>query len=438
LGMGGAAKENGAGTAAFLQSLPTPLWKVAFVKLLIVSVVAAAPIVLFVTLSYFCYRTGMYSLHDTPLFLDDQNVVVEPRGYISAWFIRCATVAVLATLSLLWWMAAIGVNRSDEIRAGAIGFLGIVAIWCGWGYLFYLADKHHWSTLESTLQVAASAAPGGPMVWHLETPGPTFDRSTPIISFISLAAVAACFLLRFGRSSQKTGRGDNVLSLPAEANAKRPHRTQLSAIAWKQVRETGPLAVFALAASAAMASVSYLFEDPVEKNFPLLFASIGAAMTFLVAVVAGIGLYLDDLKPGLEQFWRSRPTRFDLWFGIKYLGGLLILVTVLGIPIILSVASIVNLEGGDLLSRETVAEILFFGWLFVMAYSLAMTTYCLLRQPLYAAIASLLVLWLGAAMFGWAFADPGGLHVALAMTLSLAATIALGWLAVKNDWGWKR
>jgi hypothetical protein len=85
-----------------------------------------------------------------------------------------------------------------------------------------------------------------------------------------------------------------------------------------------------------------------------------------------------------------------------------------------------------------VAVILFFGWLFVMAYSLAMTAHCLLRQPLYAAILTVLAIWLGSATFVWVLEEPHWTVEVGAMLLSLAGTITLGWLAVRNDWGWKR
>jgi hypothetical protein len=301
-----------------------------------------------------------------------------------------------------------------------------------------LADKHHWSTLESTLQVAASAAPGGPMVWHLETPGPTFDRSTPIISFISLAGVAACFLLRFGRSSLGTGRGGLLSSSASVGKLKPAFRSQLSALAWKQMRETGPLAILALAAVLAMSAVGYLVVEREWKSFSGIFVSVGAGMTFLVVIVAGIGVFLEDFQPNVSHFWRSRPTNPWHWFGVKYVSGMLVLVTILGIPLLLAAyaywGSVDHLRD----RREFLFGTLFISWYFVMAYSLAMTAHCLLRQPLYAAILTVLAIWLGSATFVWVLEEPHWTVEVGAMLLSLAGTITLGWLAVRNDWGWKR
>jgi hypothetical protein len=143
---------------------------------------------------------------------------------------------------------------------------------------------------------------------------------------------------------------------------------------------------------------------------------------------------LDELKPDLSQFWRSRPTNLGLHFAVKYVAGLIVLITILGIPALAA--------GTPYLRRmaliETVGAMSFIGWFFLMAYSLSMTAFCLLRQPLYAAIFTVLAIWLGAVAFEWAFQKPHWTLVVGTMLLSLAGTIAVGWLAVKNDWGWKR
>jgi hypothetical protein len=81
---------------------------------------------------------------------------------------------------------------------------------------------------------------------------------------------------------------------------------------------------------------------------------------------------------------------------------------------------------------------LFIAWIFVFAYSLAMTFQYLCRQPIYAAIGTFLTIWLGFFSFSLVFEEPHWMMAVMAMLASLAATIALGWLAVKHDWGWKR
>ncbi len=444
LGMALAAEENGVGTAAFLQMLPSPQWKAALAKLVIVSLVATVPVVLLGSVSYLLYRAGFFYHDDIGLFVGDEHPELVPFYITGTWFARCAMLGVLTTLSLLWWMAAVGVIRSDEIRAGAMGFLGIVAIWLCFGYLLHLADKHELPNLVHALAVAASAAPGGPLFWQVYcadegTRFPAYDHPSPVVSIVGHIGVAACFLLRFGRTSLRTGKATDSLDIPAAyGSLKAPFRSQFSAVAWKQFLETGPLAIVALAAVFVMSAIGYFVTEVPWRNFSEIFVSVGAGMTFLVVIVAGIGVFLEDLQPNLSHFWRSRPTDPWLWFAVKYASAMLVLVTILGIPLKLAASGYWDAVEhlGD--RRELLIGTLYFSRFFVMAYSLAMTAHCLLRQPIYAAVLTVLAIWLGSAAFAWVFKEPHWTLVVSAMILSLAATISLGWLAVRNDWGWKR
>lgn len=441
LGMGVAGRENGTGTEEFLRTLPSPMWKVASVKLLLTTLVAVIPIILYIVIADSCYRFDVFYFNDTGLFGFVSKPEIPREVRLTEWFYNCSLVAGLSTISLLWWMAAIGANRSDEIRAGAIGFLAVVTIWFLLGYFLYLTEKHRLPLLQDALAYSASAAPGGPVFWQMFKPSyspiPQLDKSLPVVSLFGHAAVAAWFLFRYGRSTTRTGRGDNRLHALVGAQAgKSPFRTQLGAIAWKQMRETGPLAVMALAGVLAIAAFVWWVDSQRRSAFGETFLGVNAAMSFLVVIVAGLGLYLEELKPNLSQFWRSRPTNFGLQFTVKYIAGLLVLVTVLGLPA-LAVGAYETSRFGGMNSKELLGAIRFIGWLFLMAYSLSMTSYCLLRQPLYAAIFTVLAIWLGSFAFMWAVEEPHWTLVVGAMLLSLTGTIAVGWLTVRNDWGWK-
>jgi hypothetical protein len=443
MGMDLAAKENGVGTAAFLQMLPSPQWKAALAKLVIVSLVATVPVVLLGSVFFLLYRTGFFYHDDFGVFVGDALPELVASHVVGAWFARCTTLAVLTTLSLLWWMAAIGVNRSDEIRAGAMGFLGIVAIWLCFGYLLHLADKQELPNLEHALAVAASAAPGGPLFWQgycaeKGTRFPAYDYPLPVFSIVGHLGVVVCFLLRFGRTTLRTGKAMDSLEMPAAyGSLKAPFRSQFSALVWKQIRETGPLAIMALAGIIAITGFVWWVDSQVPRALSETFLGVNAAMSFFVVIVAGLGLYLEEFKPNMSQFWRSRPTRIGLQFAIKYVAGILVLTTVLGLPA-LAVLAYDSPRFGGLKHRELLAAISFVGWFFVMAYSLAMTSYCLLRQPLYAAIFSVLAIWLGTVTFGRIFDQSHKNLEVTAMVLSLTGTIFVGWLALRNDWGWKR
>ena len=175
----------------------------------------------------------------------------------------------------------------------------------------------------------------------------------------------------------------------------------------------------------------------MPRAFSETFLGVSATMSFFVVIVAGIGLYLEELKPNLCQFWRSRPMNLGLQFFVKYAAGLLVLLVILGVPAI-GAGMHYSTRHAEISSRDLIGAIACLGWFFVMAYSLAMTTNCLLRQPLYAAIFTVMAIWLGSIAFFWVFEEPHWSMIVTAMLLSLAGTIALGWLAVRNDWGWKR
>jgi protein-S-isoprenylcysteine O-methyltransferase Ste14 len=455
LGFGVAAKENSVGTAPFLQSLPIPAWKAAAAKLAVDSVVAITPIILLFVASYGYFLSESYSVEDLKGLHGLRSI--EPVQWVGSvhwtgadWFLCCLLAAIVGTLSLLWWAAALGVNRSDEIRAGAIGFLGIVGI-CGcMSYLYHLADKYELGTLQESLEVAIAAIPGGfatkfhpTCPWYIaqET---AFGRIVwSMLGLISHFGVVGWFLYRFGRVSPKTGRGDGVLSKRAmSASLKGPFKSQLTAIAWKQMRETGPLAVLALAGIFAVAgfiSLITTYEQTTydQETFSRLFIGVGGSMSFFVVMVAGIGLYLEELKPGLNQFWRSRPNDLRLWFWVKFLSGMLVLVTVLGILLFLTGWSQWS-ETHNPEWKELWGGTLYVTWMFVITYSLAMTYQCLIRQPIYEALLTMATLWAGLLVLSIpSLGKPHLAMVAIGMIASLAVVVTLAWKTVKHDWGWK-
>ncbi|MCH7751448.1 MAG: hypothetical protein IH898_04765, partial [Planctomycetes bacterium] len=148
---------------------------------------------------------------------------------------------------------------------------------------------------------------------------------------------------------------------------------------------------------------------------------------------------LDELQPGLNHFWRSRPNDFRLWFAVEYLAGILVLVTVLGIPLFLAGWSQWNGEYNPE-RKELWGGTLFGVWFFVITYSLAMTSQCLVRQPIYAVVLTLATLWLGVFVFSQIDVKPQ-VEIAKAvigMIVSLVVVVALAWKTVKHDWGWKQ
>jgi len=445
IAMAVAGGESSRKTMPFLQSLPLPMWQPAAVKLLLAGFTLIMPLAVGVIGVYLPFLFGSF---DDALIQEaiewDLRYMGQPWG-ISDWFTARTVGTVLGILSFLLWMAAAGVNRSDEIRAGAVGFLTIAVVWACFAYLYSVADEHDMPTFKSGLRVAMVAAPGGPAIANREKNVPPRSaaswakESTPFLltALIGHTAVGAWYLSRFGRVKFKPERGGTGRSAAQSGTSLGlPRRSQLSAIAWKQMRETGPLAVFALAAILMITAVLLWVDDTSRFHFSQLFVQFGASISFFVVIVAGIGLYLEDLNPELNNFWRSRPTNLSLWFGVKYATGLLVLVTVLGIPMLLA-----GVASGELLgiqsTKQVIAGSLFFGWFFIEAYSLAMATQCLVRQPLYAAGLTFATIMFSTFAFSVVFHQPHWGQTVATMILALAATIVLAWQAVRHDWGWK-
>jgi len=129
-----------------------------------------------------------------------------------------------------------------------------------------------------------------------------------------------------------------------------------------------------------------------------------------------------------------------LWFGVKYATGILVLTVVLGIPALiagLTSPSATQVFEGHL-SRAVLAT-LWLWWLYATVYSLTMLFYCLLRQPVYAVVLTLLSLWLGAYVCSELISYPPypWATYTVAAVLTLASIVVLTWKSFQYDWGWK-
>lgn len=65
----------------------------------------------------------------------------------------------------------------------------------------------------------------------------------------------------------------------------------------------------------------------------------------LVSIVSGIGLWLDDLRPEIHSFWRSRPISPELWFAVKFASSVVITIATLALPSLLIYYAVAMLTG---------------------------------------------------------------------------------------------
>ncbi len=461
-----AAGEQSAGTIRFLQALPTTGRKPAAAKLFWAAATMVVPILVAV---------GAAALW--AMMLPDE-IAQEATDYDAgiygtaskSWFAaRCFTPSV-AAVSLILWMAAAGVNRSDEVRAGAIGFLVVVSCWALIAfavYVFDILEVIRVSEPNRLFPILFAMAPGGVGALDDDTMAFASEQSSilarywplGVAALFSHGALAAWYIGRFGRVIP--GQSQVVESLAGTHDRQwlaPPRRSPLAAIAWKQFRESAPLAVLGAACIAAIAILIYWSSFSVAREevgeltpFEIFHGMTVAWMMvgLMVTTVAGVGVFMDDLKPGLYAFWRSRPINVDRWFAVKFLAGLLVTIVTLAIPLLLVGGYLLIARGTSEISdtisfRESV--LVFALGMFVQfgLYSASVAAITLLRRPIHAALASIAVACVAtaAAVIAADFVDYriGVEHEVLAIMFAAMLTLAaivLAWLAVRKNWGWK-
>jgi len=429
LGAGIAASEQSQRTISFLQSMPASTTRPAIAKLLLALITVWAPCVVFLGVLQFWYWQG-----------EDPNKVIAMDWAVVAYG--------LAASSLLIWMAAAGVNLSDEVRAGAVGLLVILLCL---GALALVVDRP-WinDAFENALLVAAPAGPAiifeklfvarqerfayGP-IW------PLF-----LASIVSHGALAAWYVARFGRViPARTQAIEAAPRFKPVTWLAPPRKRPWTAILWKQMRETFPLAalgagaILCLSVMFAVAHRGYTGEQIPPGNFAQGAAGIWIMTGFCVSVVAGIGLFLDDLRPGLHTFWRSRPINADQWFAVKFIPALLMTALTLALPAVLVCgwALMISWRDGEVTKHELQESSQLFGaslLVQVAAFCIAAAMMALVRRPVYAALLTALTMICIAIGFEGATLTTSAAATIVAAFAMAAAIVA--WLAVRNDWAW--
>jgi ABC-type transport system involved in multi-copper enzyme maturation permease subunit len=455
--MGIAAREQSSGTIGFLQALPISPRKPATAKLLWGIISVTAPLLIALGIAWLV-RAALGSAAQEAINRDARTY--ESAG--QAWFLVRAVIPPLAAVSLLLWFSATGVNGSDEVRAGAIGLLVVVLFW---GTLFLAAytlellKVNGWEFLE----LGMAMAPGGIATANLRNLTlihtgqlSAWDLLLALVMLASHIALAATYVGRLGRSAggrRQTVEHVTVRELPTWLAP--PRRSPFAAIVWKQFRESAPLAVMGAACIALITLIIYLSTrreaaGTMTAN-QLLFIAAAVWMTVgvMVAVVAGVGVFLDDLSPGLNGFWRSRPIQIGQWFMVKYVVGLLVTIVTLAIPLLavalyvwVSPDGLSNLNDHDNLDARNFVAMGSFGQ--VAVYNCAIAAIVLLRRPIHAAftaIVAALLTWLFPVLMTESLAvSVANQEIAILMFVGYAvvASFVITWLAVKNDWGWRR
>ncbi len=130
VGLAAASNERARGTLAFTQALPAPMWPIALLKLFYGLGILLASVALTLPL-YFGWLQWLKH------FGDAYNAInrMYSHGYFTGNFVLDLTLTSMAiAASLFIWSAAAGVNRKDEVSAGAVTLATIV----GWYVLLFV------------------------------------------------------------------------------------------------------------------------------------------------------------------------------------------------------------------------------------------------------------------------------------------------------------
>jgi ABC-type transport system involved in multi-copper enzyme maturation permease subunit len=453
-----AAGERSQRTLGFMQALPSSMKKAAAAKLLVASATVMAPsvlacLVLTVPYSIAALRSAYWVSNVTPERLANQSL---PLGF-------AALILGLAAVSLLIWTAAAGVNHVDELRAGAIGFLTIAIVWAAFSTVAYQVRARDTSDWPPWLRIAAGGAPAG--IAQIDSLGVNTGPGTMERGWEALrprlavlvpihAVLAAWFIVRLGR--QSTARSAAAIEpvakfRPQSSWLAAPRRTPAGAIIWKQVRESAPLAALGGLAivilSPIVARLTTVGDDPITEAWQYSAVTVWLLSGIFISAVAGIGLFYDDLRPGLHTFWRSRPIDVDAWFWLKLLTGLAMTQGVLAAGPLLTLALLHYFgQPFSTLPDAPPLALLLGAGLLVHAFMLVLGALAivLVRQPVMAAMLTFGA-WILAAVTisGW-LDGPSLSHwpkgpIAVALGLAgLGGISIVAWQALRRDWGWGR
>lgn len=451
VGLGIAAGERSRGTLPFLQALPIPMWRVALTKLTFSLLTVILPVLvtalLVETVRAILFGAGVEAFYP-------KESVAGWASWGGNWIVGVAGVVSLATGSLVIWAAACGTNRKDEVSAGAVALVVMVAWWFVlislW--LFFLKGTDGLETARLRVVGVASAPLG---FFHISAISRD-DVGCMLLGFCACIAVhvvlATWYVVRFGRTDDhgiRSPRGA-ARDLRRSEFLGPPRRFALTAIAWKQSRESGPVAVAGLVAIVAIVTCYCLAAWYVEgigvNETGFIYRQTATIFGFFIALVAGIGVALQDVGSRLNTFWRSRPIQPDLWFWTKFATGLIIVLASIYVPIGLFAAF-----GETSLDDTKYPDTLMIAAAQVAVFAAAVMVTCLVRQAVYAAILSIAAVYLGvlvsqlalvAARYTgliywdrafWSEPTRNEIMGGLLTTFFVCAIVA--WLAMRNDWG---
>jgi ABC-type transport system involved in multi-copper enzyme maturation permease subunit len=463
VGLGTAASERSRGTFRFLQALPVPMWRVALNKVIFgIGTLVVATLLTVGFIYVWCNFPNVY--YGTAV--GEQHYVPFSFG-LKSWINETILGVLAVAITFYAWTIACGVNRRDEVSAGAVALL-IMAIWTAialcfisWLNLNAVRTGVYRTAAIRVAAVALGTFPGGLVsVPEVIQAWDGWGQATELLGlgFVTAALVhltlIGAFVARFGRLSN--------LEIRSAKAAKRttnqidwlgpPRSSPFTSVAWKQFREAGPIALAGLAGIIAIVMVAHIsawIEMGRIVYIGEVYNPVAIVIGFIIAIMIGLGICFYDVQPQISTFWRSRPINPDLWFWCKYFTGLAVLLASIYIPICL-IAAFGDYSGIRKLNFPQ-AYLIPLAHAAFFASGVAML--CLVRHAIYAAILSIGFMyicallayagWYISSLLGWANPNPDILweptlaQGASALATGFVISTVLAWLAMRYDWGRK-
>jgi hypothetical protein len=454
LGAAEAGGESTRGTLRFTQALPVSMPRVAACKLAFGLATCITPIFVSIGAILAWYLVwGRFDAEANRDLMNTLKTLHRPLGIdhdITVWLLGSTTIGVSAAATIFIWTLAWGVSQKTEVRAGIVALSTGLIFWSSFVAAAELIG--YWiSSAVGKLAVTTTAGtlPGGlPVSLGLALTGTGEGTRLAIIATIVAAAfyliLVASFIRRFGVTKPVYAWSKSA----AQSSTTRcdwlpqPFRSPMRAMIWKQCRESGPIVLFGVLTVLAI-FIGYLmvfsgsYWSTNRSQLAELLISITIPVGFVLALCVGIRNFDQDMSEKINEFWRSRPVRVDIWFWSKYLTGLAFLTVALSLPIVIAVSYAYS-------SEETTRPFLTNAFALMIVsfqlaiYAAASATIIVIRQPIYAAI-----LGVGALLIGIAgvavISETEFVHLERAIYViefvtALLATL-VAWLAIRYDWG---
>jgi hypothetical protein len=169
--------------------------------------------------------------------------------------------------------------------------------------------------------------------------------------------------------------------------------TQTTSMLWKEWRESRVYLWIGLGIFLGLPLIGGI-EEIAQKGthwFGIYASPWVLPLGGVLAVLTGVGITSPDMRPKLEDFWRSRPVSVGRWIGIKYLVGLTAVLAACELPLL---AEEIFRRRAD---NDPMVLLTFFPFFWAAIYSVAFLSGCLVARAAHAAtiaLAAMLLIYL--------------------------------------------